>query len=225
MSNDNKLDFIQGVQLVPWEWNNLGALFGQRKDQSQCVAARCNFVVRRGYDEIEHVEYGNVVEGLGDVGFSLRSKEYAFHISASNLTYKTGTDAPLRAQSLVGNALASLKLAYAQELAEDKFLGVSYDFKQRKPELALAWAGDTFTEQASLAVSVDPVDRVMKVRAGVSFPGPDWRYDLYNEETQQVEYIKVSCSLLRHISTAVLHLPSVLHCNSKDLHRNHGVGI
>lgn len=32
----------------------------------------------------------------------------------------TGTDAPLRAQSMVGNALAGLKLAYAQEVADDR---------------------------------------------------------------------------------------------------------
>jgi hypothetical protein len=31
-----------------------------------------------------------------------------------------GTDAPLRAQSVVGNALASLKLAYAQEVSDDR---------------------------------------------------------------------------------------------------------
>lgn len=31
-----------------------------------------------------------------------------------------GTDAPLRAQSVVGNALAGLKLAYAQEVSEDR---------------------------------------------------------------------------------------------------------
>lgn len=90
MTDDNKLDFIQGVQLVPWEWHNLGAVFGSSKENSQCVAARCNFVVRKGFDEVEQTQYGNVLEGLGDVGFNLRAKQYAFHVSASNLSYKQG---------------------------------------------------------------------------------------------------------------------------------------
>lgn len=88
--SDNKLDFIQGVNLQPWEWHNLGAVFGSSKENSQCVAARCNFVVRKGFDEVEQTQYGNVLEGLGDVGFNLRAKQYAFHISASNLSYKQG---------------------------------------------------------------------------------------------------------------------------------------
>jgi hypothetical protein len=90
MSSDNKLDFIQGVNLQPWEWHNLGAVFGSNKENNQCVAARCNFVVRKGFDEVEKTQYGNVLEGLGDVGFNLRAKQYAFHVSASNLSYKQG---------------------------------------------------------------------------------------------------------------------------------------
>lgn len=90
MSDDNKLDFIQGVNLQPWEWHNLGAAFGSSKENNQCVAARCNFVVRKGFDEVEQTQYGNVLEGLGDVGFNLRAKQYAFHVSASNLSYKQG---------------------------------------------------------------------------------------------------------------------------------------
>jgi hypothetical protein len=90
MSSDNKLDFIQGVNLQPWEWHNLGAVFGSSKENNQCVAARCNFVVRKGFDEVEQTQYGNVLEGLGDVGFNLRAKQYAFHVSASNLSYKQG---------------------------------------------------------------------------------------------------------------------------------------
>jgi len=90
MSSANKLDFVQGVSLLPWEWNNLGAVFGSSKENNQCVAARCNFVVRKGFDEVEQTQYGNVLEGLGDVGFNLRAKQYAFHISASNLSYKQG---------------------------------------------------------------------------------------------------------------------------------------
>jgi hypothetical protein len=90
-SSSNKLDIIPGVSLVPWEWNNLGAVFGSgAKDNSQCVAARCSFVARKGFDEADQTLYGNVLEGLGDVGFNLRAKQYAFHVSASNLSYKQG---------------------------------------------------------------------------------------------------------------------------------------
>lgn len=194
MSSANKLDFVQGVSLLPWEWNNLGAVFGSSKENNQCVAARCNFVVRKGFDEVEQTQYGNVLEGLGDVGFNLRAKQYAFHISASNLSYKQGTDAPLRAQSMVGNALAGLKLAYAQEISDDRFVAISYDLKQKKPELSIAWAGDTFSEKASLAVTVDPVDRAMRVRAAAVFPGPEWRDDVYNEDTRRLELVQVDPS-------------------------------
>lgn len=45
--------------------------------------------------------------------------------------------------------------------------------------------------QASLAVTVDPVDRAMRVRAGVVFPGPEWRDDVYNEDTRRIELVKV----------------------------------
>jgi hypothetical protein len=45
--------------------------------------------------------------------------------------------------------------------------------------------------QASLAVTVDPVDRAMRVRAGVVFPGPEWREDVYNEDTKRLELVQV----------------------------------
>jgi hypothetical protein len=45
--------------------------------------------------------------------------------------------------------------------------------------------------QASLAVTVDPVDRAMRVRAGVVFPGPEWREDVYNEDTKRIELVQV----------------------------------
>jgi hypothetical protein len=93
-TTDNKLDIVQGVPLLPWEWNNLGAVFGAGADNSQCVAARANFVLRKGggLDGADHSSSssGSVLEGLGDVGFNLRAQQYAFHISASNLAYKQG---------------------------------------------------------------------------------------------------------------------------------------
>eukprot|EP00877_Chromochloris_zofingiensis_P002682 jgi/Chrzof1/12414/Cz06g33180.t1 len=188
MGTENKLDFVQGASFLPWDWRNLGAVFGRPKNNTQCVAARCNFAVRRGYDIAEKVDYGRVLEGLGDLGLSLRSKHYAFHVSAGNLTYKTGNDEPLRAQSVLGNALSSLKLTFAQEYSEDQYLAVSYDIKQRKPEISLAWSGETFTEKATVAMHLDPVDRALRIGAGISLPGPEWRDEVYDEETDKVEY-------------------------------------
>jgi hypothetical protein len=53
----------------------------------------------------------------------------------------------------------------------------------------------TALPQASLAVTVDPVDRAMRVRAGVVFPGPEWREDVYNEDTRQLELVRVRVSV------------------------------
>ncbi|KAF8065775.1 hypothetical protein HT031_002835 [Scenedesmus sp. PABB004] len=196
----NALDFIQGVALLPWELNNLGAVFGARRDKAQCVASRARVVLRRGGGDDGAAAappdgggpaYGNVMEALGDVGFNLRSGEAAFHVGASNLSLRAGADAPLRATSAVGGTLASLKLAYAQEVAEDRFVGLSYDFGQRKPELSLAWAGDALTEQASLALTLDPVDRAARLRAGVTFPGPEWRRDAWDLASRSLQLVPV----------------------------------
>lgn len=188
-SESNKLDFVEGVSFLPWDWRNLGAVFqdGRTRETSQSVAARCNFTLRRGFDALEGADYGGVVEGVGDLGINLRSRAFAFHLGASNLTYKGGEDAPLRAAAAGGSRLASLKLAVAQEYAEDQFLAVSYDLLQKKPELAVAWSGETFTERATLSLHLDPVDRACRLRAGVSFPGPEWREDVYDEVTRTVE--------------------------------------
>lgn len=40
-------------------------------------------------------------------------------------------------------------------------------------------------------MTVDPVDRAMRVRAGVVFPGPEWREDVYNEDTRRLELVQV----------------------------------
>jgi hypothetical protein len=46
--------------------------------------------------------------------------------------------------------------------------------------------------QASLAVTLDPVDRALRLRAAVVMPGPEWRTDVYNEDTRQLELVPVS---------------------------------
>jgi hypothetical protein len=120
-TTDNKLDIVQGVPLLPWEWANLGAVFGSAADNSQCVAARANFVLRKGggldgaLERAGGRSSGSVLEGLGDVGFNLRAQQYAFHISASNLAYKQGVRvgvglrvAPRRGSMRVQRACASI---------------------------------------------------------------------------------------------------------------------
>lgn len=187
-SDSNKLDFLEGVSFMPWDWRNLGAAFNAgRRENNQSVAARCNFTVRRGYDALDGVDYGGVVEGLGDLGINLRSKQFAFHLGASNLAYKRGDDTPLQALSVAGGKLASLKVTFAQEYSEDQYYAISYDLLQKKPELSFAWSGETFTERATLSLHLDPIDRAARLRAGVSFPGPEWREDVYDEVTDRVE--------------------------------------
>lgn len=186
--NDNKLDFVDGVSFMPWDWRNIGAAFQDgRAETSQSVAGRCTFTARRGFDPLDGVDYGRVVEGVGDLGINLRSKQFAFHLGASNLAVKGGDDAPLAAVSVAGGRLASLKLAVAQEYAEDQYLAVSYDILQKRPELSLAWSGETFTEKATLSLHLDPVDRACRLRAAVSLPGPEWRQDVYDDVTGAVE--------------------------------------
>ncbi|KAI8471016.1 MAG: hypothetical protein J3K34DRAFT_520916 [Monoraphidium minutum] len=187
-ADGNKLDVVDGVSFMPWDWRNLGAAFQDgRSENSQSVAARCTFTARRGFDALDGVDYGRVVEGVGDLGINLRAKQFAFHIGASNLAVKGGDDAPLAALPVAGGRLASLKLTVAREYAEDQYAAVSYDVLQRRPELALAWAGETFSERASLSLHLDPVDRACRLRAGVAFPGPEWREDVYDEVTDRVE--------------------------------------
>lgn len=189
----NKLDLVEGTSFLPWDLRTLGASFEDgRPAHNQSVAARCRFTLRRGFDALERVDYGRVTEGAGDVAFNLRAAGLAFHLGASNLTYKAGSDAPLAAAdaSLAAGAdakVASLKVAVAQEFAEDQYVAASYDLIQKKPELAFAWSGETFTEKAALAVNLDPVDGVCRLRAAVSFPGPEWREDVYDELTGRVE--------------------------------------
>lgn len=186
---DNALDIVPGVALLPWEWSNLGAAFAGRRSHARCVASRAALVLRRGGDEEE--EYGNVLEASGDVGFNLRAADYAFHVSAASLAFKAGADDPLRAQAAAGGTLAGLRLAAAQRVGEDRYLGFSYDAGSRRPSLVAAWSGDAGTERASLTVALDPVDRAATVRAAVIFPGPEWRSDVWDWNTRRVQAVQV----------------------------------
>lgn len=187
MALDNKVDPINGRSVFPFEWHSLGATLRDKDDDKQALAARCNFTVRRGYDPVQFIDYGRVVEGLGDLGFSLRSKGITLNVSATNLVYKTGQDEPVRAQSVLGQALSGLKVMLVREYVKDSYVAIAYDIKQQKPELSFCWTGETFQEKASLLASVDPVDRSMKLNAALVFPGPEWRVDVYDEDNDVVE--------------------------------------
>ncbi|GBF91705.1 hypothetical protein Rsub_04009 [Raphidocelis subcapitata] len=188
LTDGNKLDFVDGVSFLPWDLRNLGVSFEDgRPEHSQSVAARCHFTLRRGFDALEGLDYGRVAEGVGDIGINLRARGLAFHLGASNLAVKGGDDTPLAALAPAGGRLASLRVTVAQEISPDAYAAASYDVLQKKPGLTLAWSGQTFTERATLAVHLDPVDGAATLRAGLAFPGPEWRETVYDEETGRVE--------------------------------------
>lgn len=85
----NQVDVIQGTSYVPFEWRSLGAVFARNKSSDQALSARVNFVVRKGYDAVDDIEYGKVVEGNGAMGVTLKSKDYAFNLSATGISYKS----------------------------------------------------------------------------------------------------------------------------------------
>jgi hypothetical protein len=87
--NKNQVDVIQGTSYVPFEWRSLGAVFARNKSSDQALSARVNFVVRKGYDAVDDIEYGRVVEGNGAMGVTLKSKDYAFNLSATGISYKS----------------------------------------------------------------------------------------------------------------------------------------
>ena len=181
-SNANKLDFLPSTadkQLVDFSLRSLGAAFSvESKEFGSNVKAaklsgRCAFVVHEGFDPIDGVSTGRVIEGGGDAGITLRHGSTAFSLTAGNLSYRSGLDDPISsAQASVSeSAVPSLKATVAKEYKPDCFAAVSWDIKQRKPEFSLAWHGSTFTEKAALVVHADPLYRTYKVAASVAFPG------------------------------------------------------
>ena len=177
MTGDNRLE-IPKQSILPFDWANLGSAFRLRDGKLPTVASgitgRCSFVVREGFDPLDKSSTGRVLESDGDMGITLRSKTFAIGLTASNLSLRTGLDDPLATSAAAGSA-PSLKATLAQEFAQDSFISVSYDLKLKKPEFALCWTGDTFTEKATVCVQADPIQRALRLSAAVSFPGPEWR--------------------------------------------------
>lgn len=187
METDNKLDFIPGESVFPWNLHSLGEVLNTSSKTKQALSARCAFTVRRAFDALDSTDYGRVVEGSSDLGISLKAGSYAFNVSATNLAFRAGRDLPTKAQVVVNDALAGLKFTFATEYQDDSYLAVSYDAKQKKPELSVCWAGQTLRERASLAFTADPLHRSLKVGAAIAFPGPEWRDAVFDEDKDVVQ--------------------------------------
>lgn len=191
----NKLDFVPRLSFLPFEWRTLGVAFGggsaAGSGYEASASGRCSFTVRQGTDPLEQISTGRVAEGVADAGVALQHKSLALSLTAGNLSFRSGLDDPAaRVSQLVGEAaVPSLKVTAAKRLGTDSnYAAVSYDLKQRKPELSVCWAGDTPSERATLLLKVDPVMRALRVSAAVSTPGPEWRKVLFDDETSQIEY-------------------------------------
>lgn len=184
----NKLDFTPAAaeaQILPgFELRAVGAAFALPSDDGDALglasiklSGRCAFALREGFDPIDGSSTGRVVEGGGDAAVTLRKGNTALSLTAGHLGYRAGLDNPLAnsaaAAAVVGQGgtAPSLKLTVAREVAEDAFAALSFDIHQRKPELALGWAGNTLTEQASLVVHADPAMRTYSLAASVAFAG------------------------------------------------------
>mmetsp|Transcript_21347 Transcript_21347/g.36349 ORF Transcript_21347/g.36349 Transcript_21347/m.36349 type:complete len:364 (+) Transcript_21347:66-1157(+) len=195
-STSNKLEApnTEDHGLVPFNWRTIGAVFALptklgKEPVALKLSGRCNFTARQGFDPIDKSTTGRVLEGNGDAGITLRKGSLAFVLSASNISYRSGLDDPLAAvQASVGEgSVPSLKFTLAKEYRPDSYAAISYDARQKKPEFALAWSGETFTEQAAVVVHADPLYRTYKLSASVAFPGPDWRDTLLDSSKGVLE--------------------------------------
>lgn len=185
VDSSNKIDFIKGLSFVPWEWRNLGAAFSKSGVANQSIGTQCGFTLRPGVEQVENVNYGSVVDGQGAFSVGLKSRDFAFNVSASNVFVKLGADEPVKA--VAGQGPASLKVSLAKQFNEDNYVGVSYDLKLKKPELSVCWTGQTFLENSSLMVTAHPLDNCITMRAAVATPGPEWRRTLLDDMTGRLE--------------------------------------
>mmetsp|Transcript_16058 Transcript_16058/g.34723 ORF Transcript_16058/g.34723 Transcript_16058/m.34723 type:complete len:366 (-) Transcript_16058:923-2020(-) len=192
--SENKFDFLPRVSFLPWEWRSLGGALGADKGSktsstpTPSLSGRCSFVVRQGFDPTDQSSTGRVLEGNGDMGITLRSKSLAVSLTTSNISLRTGLDNPLTGAKSVGEGcVPSLKATVSKEFSDDQFVALSYDFKLKKPEVALCWSGETFTEKATVCVTADPIYRTVKLGAAVSLPGPEWRGTVYDEDKDVIE--------------------------------------
>lgn len=90
------------------------------KQQQQQAAYPCHKPASHLPVLIEQLELSTSSKSSSRRGYASPFSGCIAFMSASAFICIAGTDAPLRAQSVVGNALAGLKLAYAQEISEDR---------------------------------------------------------------------------------------------------------
>lgn len=189
---ENVLDFVPRLSFLPFEWRNLGAAFGVKDPKGVAASGRCSFVVKQGIDAAELTSTGRVVEGLANIGASIKLNTLAIGLTSGNLSFRTGLDDPIAAvtQRYGETSVPSLKIAASKQFKGDNYVSVSYDLKQRKPELSACWTGQADTDRATMLVRLDPIMRSVKVAAAVSTPGPEWRKVLYDDETNRLEYFQ-----------------------------------
>lgn len=188
IDGQNKVSFLKGVSLFPWDWKHIGASANRAGgNANQSVGARVTFTTRSGSDE-SGVQYGRVLESSADLSVGLKSRDFILALSAGNVAVRSGSDDPKRVSA--GQAPAGLKLTLARQFNEDNFIGASYDVRLNKPELSVCWTGETFTEKASLMLTADPLDRTLVLRAALATPGPEWRRMLYNEDNNTLEPVQ-----------------------------------
>eukprot|EP00798_Chlamydomonas_sp_ICE-L_P027109 gene27109-2334_t len=186
MSSSNKMDFLpDGVSFLPLEWRHLGGAFATKDDSCISLSNRCSFVVREGFDKIDKSSTGRVLDGVAELGATLRKKSLALSLSVGGLSWFSGLDDPT-ATSTFQNP--TLKASVAKEFKEDQFVALSYDFRLQKPEVSVCWTGESFTEKATLCLHADPLYKTYRLGAAVELPGPEWRDIVYDDETDRIEH-------------------------------------
>jgi hypothetical protein len=203
----NALDFLPGVTLQAFPWRAIGQVLATDAPECRSLAGRARFTVRPGAAAAVAVAAAasaadddssapplllprsTVVEGAGDLSATIRHSHLLINVAACNLTVRSGQDDPLAAFRAAA-AGAALRVSAAAQVGEDAYAGVTYDLATRRPELSVCWTGYTPTERAALSVHADPVDRSVRLRAAVCFPGPEWRGDRLDDRTGLVDFVE-----------------------------------
>jgi hypothetical protein len=202
----NAIDFLPGVTLHTFPWRSIGQALATDAPEVRSLSGRARFTVRPGAAASAASAAGDgagegpstsapllprstVVEGAGDLSATIRHQHLLINVAACNLTLRSGQDDPIAAFR-AGAAAAALRVSAAAQVGEDAYAGVTYDLSTRRPELSVCWTGHTPTERAALSVHADPIDRAVRLRAAVCFPGPEWRGDRLDERTGLVEFVE-----------------------------------
>lgn len=184
------MDFVPRLSFLPFDWRALGTAFGR---EGASGSGRVQFAVRQGFNPLDGSTIGRVVDGSAELGASYEHQSLVVSVSAGSLQFRGGRDDPAAsvAQAVGEAGVPSLKLTAAKRLgSDDNYVAVTYDLKQRKPELSVCWHGDAARDRATLLLKADPIMRAVRISAAVSTPGPEWRKVLYDDVTNKVEVPK-----------------------------------